>query len=137
MTCLWAPSAAMRAPLLTLALLAAGCGSTEPATAPGEITDAEREGSQNALDLLRGRHPALLVEGSGTGIVLTIRRTGEAPVLVINGTRSSSLTGEAVGISAEEVESVEVLTALADTLVYGQEAARRGVVRITTRAARE
>ncbi|WP_420455662.1 hypothetical protein [Rubrivirga sp.] len=124
----------MRPLALALVLVAvSGCGTAGPEATPvGGISDAERNGARNALELLRGRYPALQVEETGQGLRLTIRRTGESPVVVIDGTRSVG-TGEAVGIPPGEVAEIEVLTSMADTLIYGAEAARRGVVRITTR----
>ena len=118
---------------LALALLAlsagAGCAATEPQPGPTEVTDADRSGARSALEVLRGRYPALTINETGGGIEILLR--GRAPVIVVDGTRTP-FVGRTVDITPSEVVEIEVLTSMSDTLIYGADAAEVGVVRITT-----
>ena len=111
-----------------VALSLAGCGSTEPGTDAGSITDVERSSALNAIELMRGNY-GLRVIGNGLSARVVISRTGTEPLILLNGTRSSIL--ELTQIAAADVTGIEVLTAMADTMVYGQEAAMNGVIRVT------
>ena len=125
--------------LLALALLVptfAACGPTRGAASPSAVTEQQRNASTNALELLRGRYPSLQVEEGQAGILITVRRTGLVPVILVDGVRSVVGEAGAAGVPADQVAEIEVLTSMADTMVYGDDAARRGVVKITTRRAR-
>ena len=115
---------------LLLVLPASGCGTTEPRPDRTQITDADRSGAQSALDLLRGRYPSLTIVETGNGLGISLR--GRGPVIIVDGFRTPYV-GEVRGIPASEILEIEVLTAMSDTLIYGEDAARNGVVKITTR----
>lgn len=124
----------MRPLVLVLACVAFGaCGPTAPDLGTG-VADAELSGARNAVELLRLRYPALIVEGEGEGARLSIRRTGTTPVIVLNGSYSSTL--ELSMIPAERVTNVEILTTMAETMVYGQDAALAGVLKVTAKVGR-
>ena len=117
----------LAAALLALIVAPFGCGTTDPAASPGDITDGQRDGARNAVELMRGRY-GLRVSGTGMSARLSLARNGRVPIIILNGSRSS--VQELALISAEAVTDVEVLTSMADTMVYGQDAALSGVVRV-------
>lgn len=122
----------MRLSILVLfcALAASGCGTSEAVPGSPEASDIDRVGADSALDLLRGRYPALDLVETGRGLAIRLR--GRAPIIVIDGFRTP-FAGEVGDLQADEVVEIEVLTSIADTLIYGEDAARVGVVKITTR----
>ena len=116
--------------LLALASATSGYGTTEPAGGLDDIADAQHDGARDAVGLTRGQH-GLRASSAGASARLTITRTNTRPVIILNGSRSS--VQELVLISADAVTDIEVLTSTADTMVYGQDAALAGVVRVEAR----
>ena len=122
------------APPVLLAALLAGCGPTRPLEpTAADVTEVQRAGASSALELLRGRYPSLEVEEGQAGVALRVRRTGARPVVVVDGVRSIISAEGATGLLPEDVVRIEVLTSMADTMIYGDDAALGGVVLITTR----
>lgn len=109
----------------------AGCGTTDPgAPTAGEPSEVDRTSARTAVEYV-GQQPGLRVVGRGMGAYLVITLTGTAPLIVLNGSRSS--IQELSLLLPDEITEVEVLTSMADTMVYGQVAALNGVVRVTAR----
>ena len=125
-------SLASLALLLALASGVAGCGASGATSDRTLVTDEDRARNLTVVDLLRGRFPALAVDGNGASATVRIRRTGLAPVVIVDGFRTP-FAGALPDLLAADVVEVEVFTSMADTLIYGADAAESGVVRITTR----
>lgn len=123
---------------ITLGL--AACGTAEPLdlsdTSPAGMTAATRGGT--ALDLLRGRYPNLQIEETSRGISIRIRQRAHPPVVIVDGFRSPAAhDGQLDTIMAADIVEIRVLRTMADTLIYGEEAALGGVIEIETRLAPE
>lgn len=119
--------------LVLLAVLAAtaGCGPAGAVVGRGEITDDDRARGGTLADLLQSRFPELTVVPGEYGAIVRIRRTGTVPLVYVDEFRRGMEALTQVLVA--DVVRVEVLTRMADTLIYGREAAEVGVLRVTTR----
>ena len=130
----------MRAVWFFVALLLASCGTAAPIdlsdTSPAGMSQANRGGT--AVDLLRGRYPSLQIDETGGTVSLRIRQRSHPPIVIVDGFRSPVANdGQLDGIAAADIVEIRVLTSMADTMIYGEEAALGGVIEIKTRLARE
>ena len=129
----------MRLNSLLLAVLAlAACGTAEPIdlsdTSPAGMSEANRSGT--AVDLLRGRYPSLRIDETGNGLAFQIRQNAHPPVIIVDGFRSpAGANGQLDGLLAADIVEIKVLKTMAETMVYGDEAALGGVIEIKTRLA--
>lgn len=133
----------MRALLLGLvALPLTACGASgagdDGLSERSTVTSAESDRDESLGALLRRRYPSLRVDETTSGLSLWIRQYDHPPLVVIDGTRYPGGAASALsGLRASEIVRVRVLKTMADTMVYGADAALGGVVEITTVLARD
>ena len=121
-------------PLALLLLVTMGCGSGGATADRTAVTDDDRARSQTLAELLEGRFPSLSVRSGVSGGRVTVRRTGLAPLIIVDGFRRGY--GVVPDLPAADIAEVRMLLSMADTLVYGADAAERGVLLVTTRLGR-
>lgn len=126
--------------LLLVGLSISGCGTSESTgerASRSHVTEQDRIGSWNALELLIERFPSVRVTTRGGVSSVQIRQYTHPPLLVVDGQRMLASAAEALSrIPADDVVDIDVKHALSDTMVYGADAALGGVIEVTTRLGR-
>ena len=115
---------------LTLATVMAACAST--ANVPRQWNSELERPAANAAELLE-HHPAVRVEGTGSGSKLFIRGSLGEPLVTLDGIPlPPDWRGALSMINPRDVASIKVLTDPADLTFYGGRGAS-GVIVVTTK----